>query len=122
MNRAAFQRAMRTALFNHLETGQAMRLPAGGELVWRWFRDLSAARGQGFAGPLPITWKEIDAYRRLSGEPIEPGHVKLILTLDRCFIEFHAAAAGEVGPSLQPMAKGRDRGNLSAQAFDAMFG
>lgn len=47
-----------------------------------WFRELSAARGEGMHGPAPITHQGIDAWARLTDRQPEPHEVHALLTLD----------------------------------------
>jgi hypothetical protein len=115
MNPASHKRALVAALADHLATGKPPRIPAGGELVWRWFLDLNATRGQGFAGPLPIGYAEISAYRHITRWPIEPRHVDLIMALDRAFLDHHYSS-NRSAPE-RPVA----RQAMTAQVFDAMF-
>lgn len=117
MNSRRFSAAMTTALRRHLATGRLPSLPAGGDLVWRWFIDLARARGMGFAGPLPITYAEIEAYRRLSGWPIERRHVDIIFALDRVYLD-RAHAKADPAPGV-PRSSGQA---VSPSAFDAVFG
>jgi hypothetical protein len=116
MNPTAQKRALIAAMEDHLTTGERPRIPAGGHLVWRWFLDLSATRGQGFAGPLPITSAEIDAYGRLTRWHFRQDHIDLILALDRTYLNHVYANKGEApGPPASNQ-------SLSAAAFDAMVG
>lgn len=96
-------------------------IPPGGELLWRWFLDLSATRTYHAAGPNPISYGEVEAYRRLTGWPLEPRHVAIIMAMDEVFVS-HVHKRSTPPPegvktmvpvSATPMTAGR---------FDAMFG
>lgn len=117
MNFRAFTDALVVALTEHLRTGKAPRLPTGGELIWRWFLDLHAGRGLGMAGPLPISWADIEAYRRLTGCPIERRHIDVLMALDRIYVD-HSYSKQQQGGASAPRSSGKD---LSLGVFDAMF-
>lgn len=44
------------------ELENLIELPSSCAHVWQWFTNLSNTRGEGFNGPLPITYNEIKAY------------------------------------------------------------
>ncbi|WP_435052260.1 phage tail assembly chaperone [Geoanaerobacter pelophilus] len=56
-------------------------MPAEVEHIWTWFQELSATRGGGF-GPAPITYQEIEAWSRLTGNRPTPWEVTQIKMLD----------------------------------------
>ena len=101
------------ALRRHLAGPGRPVVPAGGELLWRWFTDLSAARTWGMAGPDPIGFEAIDAYRRLTRWPIEERHVRTLRAMDDVFREHFRAGATTREVSARP---------LTAGVFDAVFG
>jgi hypothetical protein len=64
------------------------------EHVWRAFCDLAATRQSGMA-PCPITYQEIEAYRRLTLSDLTSWEVSLIRRLDLAAL---SSAAGEAKP------------------------
>jgi len=101
------------ALRRHLAGPGRPSVPAGGELLWRWFTDLSAARTWGMAGPDPIAFGAIEAYARLTRWPIEERHVRVLRQMDATFLEHFRAGATPRTVSARP---------LTAGVFDAVFG
>lgn len=102
------------ALRASLETGKPPRLPAGGDLLWRWFLDLHNARSYGMTGPLPLNYTEIAAYLSVMRIPAEPHHVVTLRAMDNTYLEHKYRNAGK--PERRPA------GELTADAFDAAFG
>lgn len=102
------------ALRRHLAGPGRPVIPAGGGLLWSWFVDLSAARTWGMAGPDPIGFAAIEAYRRLTEWPIEARHVLTLMAMDEAFREhFRADHGAKARVSDRPMTAG---------LFDAMWG
>lgn len=90
--------------------GGRLAVPIGWEPLWRAFLDLHETRAEGFGGPAPITFAEIDAYARLMRQPFEPHHVAGIRAIDRAWMD------------QVPKEKARPAAPaLSAAAFDAVF-
>lgn len=108
------------ALRNHLQSGKPPRLPAGGELLWRWFLDLSSARSYHASGPNPIQFSEIRAYGELRRVELSQDHLETLLALDATWCgEYYARRAIETGDAARvPMPVGDMTGDL----FDAMWG
>jgi len=109
-------RALESCLHSHL-AGKPLPVPAGGELVWRWFLDLCRTRTSNGYGPNPIGFAEIEAYVRLYRWPLEPRHVDMILALDRLWMQ--AARTGEGGSAGIVKLPGQE---ATPEAFDAVFG
>jgi len=108
-------------LKRNLAARDRVRLPAGADLLWRWFADISMSRGYNQAGPNPLQFSEIAAYSKVSGWPIEPRHVRVLMAMDVVFLE-HAYAdqrAGRDGVKILPRQSGHA---MSTGLFDAMFG
>jgi len=63
--------------------------PKSGQYVWDWFRELSAARQPGPAGPAPLSFSEIDAWSRLRAHDVTSREVAIIRALDSLFLEIH---------------------------------
>lgn len=53
--------------------------------LWGWWTDLSSARGAGMSGPSPITYRDVDAYARLTGQVIRPVEVRALMQMDAAF-------------------------------------
>jgi hypothetical protein len=60
------------------------------ENVWAWFNELDQGRGANGAGPAPLSWPLLDAWRRVTGARPTAYEARLLLELDRV-----AAAAGK---------------------------
>lgn len=96
------------------------RLPAGSELLWRWFAELNRGRTVGLAGFDPLQYSQIEAYARLSRWPIQAHHVAIIMAMDATYLRFHARRQNnsESVKTLPPVSQVP----LSAGLLDAMFG
>ncbi|MFE1598183.1 phage tail assembly chaperone [Methylobacterium sp. ID0610] len=57
-------------------------MPPGGAHLWEMFWELEETRQAGW-GPLPITYREIEAYGRLMGGLPLPWEVRVLLAMDR---------------------------------------
>ncbi|MFJ1308596.1 hypothetical protein [Agrobacterium sp. P15N1-A] len=96
-------------------------IPAGGELLWKWFMALHKTRQAGMAGPQPITYAEIAAYSRIYSLPIEPRHVAILIAMDQAYLETvykKQPNTPEGVKVLPPVSKAP----LTAGLFDAQFG
>lgn len=93
------------------------RVPEAGRLLWGWFLDLHATRSQGFAGPLPIAYAEIEAYARLHRIPMASRHVDILRAMDAAWLA-HAYRAAVGSAARYP----RSSQPINADAFDAVFG
>lgn len=103
----------------NLKAADRPRIPAGGELLWRWFGDLSGTRPMGFSGYQPVTYAEIDAYARLHDLPIEPHHVATLRAMDRAFLDALDDARPPAGAKVLPPISARP---MTVGLFDATFG
>jgi hypothetical protein len=61
-------------------------LPAACRHIYRWFQELSFARGGNGFGPNPIRYVDIAAWSELTGSAIRPGEVRAILRLDQVYL------------------------------------
>jgi hypothetical protein len=113
MRSGTLQRLLCEALAAHLSRPGRPDLPAGGDLFWRWFADLSAGRTWSVAGPAPIAFGEVEAYRRLTGWPIEERHLRILRAMDEVFLDHFRRPTGERTVAARPMTAG---------LFDALFG
>lgn len=105
-------RLMCGAVADHLVKPGRPVVPAGGELLWKWFVDLSAVRSWGTDGPNPIPFCEIEAYRLVTGWGIEERHVSILRAMDETFLRHFQSPAPERAISPRP---------LTTNLFDAMF-
>lgn len=92
--------------------GKSSHVPAGGQLIWRWFIDLCRTRSYHGYGPNPLTYAEIEAYARVYGWPIDGRHVDAILEMDRAWLARARSGSDGSAAHSQPM---------TAEAFDAVF-
>lgn len=120
MRAEQFCAAMVEALCLHLDEGANFSLPAGGEMIWAWFVDLSAGRGWRGGAPVALQWSEIAAYCRVLGHPIEPRHVEILRAMDLAYLRHMARQQPKAGA--QEAAKPVSRTKLTGGLFDAMFG
>lgn len=120
---ADIQKLLCAELKRQLEgKGVAMvAIPAGGELLWKWFLGLQKTRQAGMNGPQPITYAEIVAYSRIYSVPMEPRHVAILIAMDQAYLETvykKQPQAPEGVKVLPPISKAP----LTAGLFDAQFG
>jgi hypothetical protein len=52
------------------------------EHVWTWFWQLNARRQQGMNGPQAITFTEIEAWSRLTGERLLREEITILIRMD----------------------------------------
>lgn len=96
-------------------------IPAGGELLWKWFMALHKTRQGGMAGPQPITYAEIVAHSHIHRISIEPRHAAILLAMDQTYLDCvytKQAPLPEGVKALPPISKVP----LNAGLLDAMFG
>ena len=105
-----FAERMAEAVRRSVRTSRTPVVPEGGAVLWGTFWSLCATRSQGFSGPNPITYGEIEAWSRLSGTPLEPHHVAVLTWMDRAFLAALANRA-EGPPKVSPI-------KLTPAAFD----
>ena len=67
-------------------------MPADGEHIWRWFCELTVARGSNGWGPNPLSYQDIAAWVALTGTITRPEEVKAIMLLDRIWMAEQAKA------------------------------
>lgn len=108
-------------LRRNLQHRDAPRIPAGGQIVWACFNELSRARGFHAAGPNPISYCEIEAYCRLTRWPLAPHHIAMIRALDECYID-HCLASAKGAPAGVKTLQPRSSSPMTGGLFDAMFG
>lgn len=98
--------------------GGRIAVPEPCRLLWGWFSDLNGTRTWHQAGPNPIGYAEIEAYARLTGQPLRPQDVRAIRQLDEAWIAA-VHQRREAGDGRPP---GVAVQNVSPAAFDAVFG
>lgn len=62
-------------------------LPWAGAHVVLWFNEIALGRQFSMAGPLPLSYQEIEAWGRLNGRRLLPWEVRAIKKLDRAWLE-----------------------------------
>lgn len=63
--------------------------PPALEYLWGWFLDIGSTRGGGY-GPAPITYPDIDAWARLTGNDPTPWEVRMLRRIDNAYMAFQA--------------------------------
>ncbi|MBB4123282.1 phage tail assembly chaperone [Martelella radicis] len=116
---ACFRRLVISALDQHFASGEVPVLPAGSELLWQWFCELSATRTWNANGPNPISFAEIIAYCRVTGWPISRVHVDILQAMDAAWLKQVAAMQFPEGNSRQNK---QSRRTMTPGLFDAIFG
>lgn len=105
-------------LRRQLDDGRPVAMPAGGDLIWKWFVDLSAGRSYHAAGPNPISWADLAAYCSLTGTAMAQHHIDAIRALDAAFLD-HAHSRPETSADALPAVSSRP---MTGALFDALFG
>ena len=98
-----------------------MTIPAGGEMLWKWFMALHKTRQGGMAGPQPLNYAEIAGYAVIARQAIEPRHVAILIAMDQTYLDCVYAKQKplpEGVKALPPISKVP----LNAGILDAMFG
>jgi hypothetical protein len=115
------EKRMVETLRDHLAKGSSVRVPAGGDLIWQWFCDLSLARTWHASGPNPIGWLDLAAYRSLMAPAMEPRHVAILRAMDQTYIS-HCFARSNPAPEGAKILPPVSQRQLSAALFDAIMG
>lgn len=58
--------------------------------VWQWFSQISQCRSFTEAGPKPIDWRDIQAWREETGVVVDVREKNLIMSLDAAFFASRA--------------------------------
>lgn len=98
-----------------------MTIPAGGELLWRWFMDLARSRSWHMSGPNPISHGEILSYGQVMGWPIEPRHVAILRAMDEVWLN-HVQKRAKALPEGVKASPPVSSTPLTVGVLDAMFG
>ena len=59
--------------------------PLGCTHLFNWWAELHNARGEGMNGIAPITYRDLDAWARVTGRAPEPFEFDLLLTMDATY-------------------------------------
>lgn len=68
------------------------KLPPAAANVWEYFTELDGARGSNGFGPNPLSYRDIDAWQRVTQQALDPWELKTILRLDGLFMTAYAKA------------------------------
>jgi hypothetical protein len=101
--------------------GERAMPPEAGVPLWNAFHRLSAQRTFHAVGPNPIQPAEIAAFCALTGLPLPPHHVSIILAMDRAWLEVahrRTRPAPDGVKALPPVS----RQPISAALLDAVLG
>lgn len=111
------------ALRSSLEKPSRPAIPAGGDLLWRWFHDLNQTRTWHSVGPNPISYSEIEAYARLHALPLRSDHIAVIRAMDRTFMEhvYRGRNTSQTPDSVKVLPP-RSSSPMTSELFDALFG
>ena len=61
-------------------------VPENGEYLWAWFQELSSGRGNNGFGVLPLSWADMAAWARLTGNLPEPWETAILRSMDGAFL------------------------------------
>lgn len=61
-------------------------IPPALEHLWAWFWQLRTANPSAGFGPAPLSFGEMDAWQRVTGNRLEPWHVDTLLAIDAAFL------------------------------------
>lgn len=101
--------------------GESAAVPDGAGPLFEAFAALSSARSYGPNGPNPITWADLAAWSRMMRVPIEPHHARIIMAMDRAWLDQVYSKAGQAPEgvkTLPPMSAKP----LTAALFDVVAG
>ncbi|MBY0490628.1 MAG: hypothetical protein K2R93_12370 [Gemmatimonadaceae bacterium] len=98
----------------HLERAAAVDPAAARELVgppmppvgltaWHTFDALHRARPMSAQGVTPISYTELDAFRRLTGTPLTPLDVQLVRIIDEVYLDEYARAMAPEPTDVPPL-------------------
>lgn len=99
----------------------ASMIPAGGELLWRWFLDLNRTRTYHMGGANPISHAEIEAYARSMRQPLRPDHIAVLCAMDEVWLDHARRQNGKAAQGEQSRFAVSPQ-KLTGELFAAMFG
>ena len=79
--------ALRDRLAPDDERLNAPELPEAGEFVWQWFWEIDAARSNNGYTFQPLSFREIEAWARLTGITLIPDEVRILRAMDRARLD-----------------------------------
>lgn len=120
MTRDRLQALLCKELERNLAAQDTPRIPAGGNLLWRWFNDLAASRTWHASGANPVSYAEIEAYARLHRLPVRPDHVAALRAMDETYLRVLAARRQDVSSGVKTLPP--KSGPITGGLFDVMFG
>ena len=88
-----FADRMAEAVQRGVRGDRSPRVPEGGMILWSAFWSLCATRTMALGAPNPITFGEMEAWRRLTGTPLQPHHVAVLGRIDRAWLAALASKA-----------------------------
>ena len=115
------EQALCRALAAHL-AGGAPRPPEAGVPLWNAFLALSGTRRHNGTGPEAITFGEIEAWCRLMRVPLQPRHVRIIVALDRVWLQHAFNEASTPVPDGVKTLPPVSAHPLTADLFDVVVG
>lgn len=68
-------------------------VPENGEYLWEWFQELSSGRGNNGFGVLPLSWADMAAWARMTGNQPEPWETMILRSMDGAFLAAWKEAA-----------------------------
>lgn len=69
-------------------------IPPALEHLWAWFWQLRTANPSAGFGPAPLSFGEMDAWQRVTGNQLEPWQVDVLLAMDAAFLTAQPKTAG----------------------------
>lgn len=104
-------------MIEHQHTGKPVKVPAAGEQIWHWFRELDCQReGTGF-GVNPIGFRSIAAWAALREINLLPWQIDAIIAMDLKRMAMMNAPPKQEQEE-QPNVASRP---LTGRLFDALF-
>jgi len=61
-------------------------LPWSCRVHWRWWMELHQGRGQGGLGPAGLTWSDLQAWSRFTGNELSGEDVAMIFAIDHAWL------------------------------------
>jgi hypothetical protein len=120
MSRFRLTNQLVEAMRHHMAGGTRPQLPEAGKLLWRLFVDLSRTRTYHASGPNPISYAEIEAFRRIYRWPLEPHHVDVIRALDSAWLDLARKKTTSAPDGVKRVHPATAK--INPAAFDAVFG